>query len=145
MVSIDVLEKQELESAPIVRKLRNRPTVLVVDDEPAIADMLQMLLEDDYEVSTCLCPSQASELARQLQPDLLIVDFMMPNLNGIELLRQLRTQPDPLRVPAVLMTANSSLNYAGFADADIDALQVVILNKPFDNNRLLALLKELYN
>ena len=145
MVSIDVLEKQELESAPIVRKLRNRPTVLVVDDEPAIADMLQMLLEDDYEVSTCFCSRQASEVARQLQPDLLIIDFMMPNMNGIELLRQLRTQPDPLEVPAVLMTANSSLNYVGVADADIDALQAVVLNKPFDNNRLLSLLAELYN
>ena len=124
--------------------IQKRPVVLVVDDEPAITEMLEMLLEEDYEVNICLYPLKAVQQAHFVKPDLLIVDLMMPALNGIDLLHRMRHDPELIQVPAILMTASTSLRQVGINEDELDYLKASILLKPFDNNKLINLMKKLY-
>ena len=119
------------------------PVVLVVDDEPAIAQMLEMLLEEDYQVDTCFYPVNAMAQAQHLKPDLLIIDFMMPRLNGVELLRKLRRQPEMARTPVILMTASTNLQEVGLSPGEAGELNFQVIHKPFDNNKLTALIEQL--
>lgn len=114
------------------------PTILIVDDDLSIAQMLEMLLEDDYAVEICLKSVEALEHARRLQPNLIMVDVMMPHLNGIEVLTQLRK--DSISVPVILMSAGN--NYLGYKAHEIRQLNAYITKKPFNNMQLLELIEQ---
>lgn len=119
------------------------PVVLVIDNEPAIVEMLEILLEEDYKVSVCLNSASAVQQATQLLPDLIIMDVMMPTPNGIQVLKSLRGTPALAEIPVILMTANSRLNTCGLTESDLPGLKATFLKKPFDNYELLDLLKDL--
>lgn len=119
------------------------PVVLVIDNEPAIVEMLEFLLEEDYKVATCLDSARAIQKAAQIRPDLIIMDIMMPAPNGVQVLKCLRRNPDLADVPVVLMTANSRLNNCGISESELPGLKATLINKPFDNYELLDLLKDL--
>ncbi|MDB5079097.1 MAG: diguanylate cyclase [Chloroflexi bacterium] len=119
------------------------PVVLVIDNEPAIVEMLEFLLEDDYNVSTCLNSATAIQQATLIQPDLIIMDVMMPAPNGVQVLKCLRQTPALADVPVILMTANSRLNNCGITESELPALKATFINKPFDNYELLDLMKDL--
>ena len=79
--------------------------VLVVDDEDKIRDIVRRYLEQDgYEVADTNDGESALRLARELQPDIIVLDVMMPGTDGIEVLRKLRGESD---VPVILLTARS--------------------------------------
>ena len=79
--------------------------VLVVDDEDKIRDIVRRYLErDGYEVADTNDGESALRLARELQPDIIVLDVMMPGTDGIEVLRKLRGESD---VPVILLTARS--------------------------------------
>jgi CheY-like chemotaxis protein len=103
--------------------------VLIVEDEEPIAEALEYIVEDHgYEVLIAQHGKQALELLREHHPELIITDLMMPQMNGAELIAEIRAaaecngQPP---VPVVLMTAAGGRYSAGVkADAT--------LPKPFD-------------
>lgn len=108
-------------------------TVLVVEDETSLVDTLRFNLErEGYEVHTAPDGEAGLSLARSVQPDLILLDVMLPALSGTELLRQLRTESD---VPVLLLTARTS---------EIDRVQGLDLGaddyivKPFALAELLA-------
>lgn len=76
--------------------LKTKPTVLIVDDEHLIADTLAEILSDKgFEASAVYNPRHAIERIRELCPDIVITDVLMPGMNGIELAKQVRnTCPD---------------------------------------------------
>ena len=76
--------------------IKRKPTVLIVDDEHLIADTLAEILSDKgYEASAVYNPRQAIEQMRDLRPDIVITDVLMPGMNGIELAKIVRaTCPD---------------------------------------------------
>nr|WP_209903246.1 response regulator transcription factor [Brachybacterium sacelli] len=78
--------------------------VLVVEDEPTIADLLRFPLEMiGWEVTTCGDGLEAVRLARESTPDVLVLDRMLPGIDGVEVLRRLRAlHPE---IPALLLTA----------------------------------------
>jgi two-component system, OmpR family, response regulator ResD len=80
-------------------------TVLVVDDEPTIVEVVGRYLERaGYEVLTAADGPQALRVAERAQPDLIVLDVMLPQLNGIEVMRRLHERPGaPL--PVILLTA----------------------------------------
>src|SRR5215210_4510585 len=79
------------------------PTVLVVEDEPAIADaVVSRLRREGYNARAVGDGRRAVELCRQLRPDLVVLDLMLPGLDGLEVCR--RIQADR-RVPVVMLTA----------------------------------------
>ena len=68
-----------------------KPTILVVEDEPTLVDTLEYnLTRQGYAVSTATDGFKALELARSLRPDLIVLDVMLPGLDGFEICRILR-------------------------------------------------------
>jgi two-component system OmpR family response regulator len=83
------------------------PRLLVVDDEPAIVELLSATLRfAGFDVATARNGSEALDVAASYQPDLLVLDVMMPGLDGFEVVRQLRAKDQ--RVPVLFLTAKDS-------------------------------------
>ena len=86
----------------------NKATVLIVDDERAIRDMVVMVLEK--EGFTCLEASdahKAESIIKQSNPDLLLLDWMMPGLNGVDFTRKLRRTEEAQKLPIIMLTAKT--------------------------------------
>src|SRR4051812_5974995 len=76
-------------TAPSVPKRRRR--VLAIDDEPAMTEWLKMVIEaDGYEVRTALIGTRGEEIFKQWRPDVVVTDLMLPDVDGIALLRRLK-------------------------------------------------------
>jgi CheY-like chemotaxis protein len=81
-------------------------TILVVDDTLTLLDLVRDILEAaDYRVSTCLLAREACPLARRIRPDLIILDIVMPEVSGWDVLDKLRKDPLLRRAPIVICTA----------------------------------------
>jgi two-component system phosphate regulon response regulator PhoB len=82
------------------------PKVLIVEDEEPLIMMLRYNLEaEGYSVDTCMRGDEAELLLREQQPDLLLLDWMLPGLSGIELCRRLRSRAETERLPVIMLTA----------------------------------------
>ncbi len=82
--------------------------ILLVDDDPAILDYLSTALCDEgHEILTCDGGETALELSRQVQPDLMVVDAMMPRIDGYQLLWHLRHDELTKYIPAMMLTSRS--------------------------------------
>ena len=110
--------------------------ILIVDDEPPIIDMLSYNLKRaNYQVVTATDGAEAVVRARQEQPDLIILDLMLPRLDGLEVCRILRRERD---VPIIMLTAR---------DAEVDRVVGLELGaddyvvKPFSVRELMARVK----
>jgi CheY-like chemotaxis protein len=114
-------------------------TILVVDDEYAMVEALSALLEDEgYQVATAANGEEALLcLSDGLTPDAVLLDVMMPKLDGREVLRQLRADPKYSAIPVILMSA-ASVPLSGEPMRD-----TIFLPKPFDLPRLLRVLSSI--
>ncbi len=82
-----------------------RPTVLVVDDEPTIAEIVARYLERaGYRAHVAFDGPQAIEMAARERPDLVVLDLMLPHMDGLEVMRRLR-ETDRDRIAVILLTA----------------------------------------
>jgi CheY-like chemotaxis protein len=82
------------------------PTVLVVDDDQDIRESLaQILVEEGFEVASACNGAEALEAIARRQPDLMLLDLMMPVLNGWEVLEALRASGTRPRIPVVVLSA----------------------------------------
>jgi two-component system response regulator VicR len=107
--------------------------ILVVDDEPPIVDMLSYNLQRaNYEVITARDGEEALVKARQEQPDLIILDLMLPRLDGLEVCRALRRERD---VPIIMLTARDS-EVDRVVGLELGADDYVV--KPFSVRELMA-------
>ena len=89
-------------------KTENGPRVLVVDDEPSIVDAVATSLRyEGFTVDEAMTGRKALAQAQEDPPDLLILDVMLPDLDGLEVTRRLRT--DGVRVPVLFLTARDTL------------------------------------
>lgn len=109
------------------------PRVLVVDDEPAIQRFLQVALSaHGYDVLEADCGEQALDVARTQRPDLIILDLGLPDVDGIEVTRRLRTWST---VPVIILSVRGQ---EGDKIAALDAGADDYVTKPFDSGELLA-------
>ncbi len=114
-------------------------TILVVDDELANAEVLSLILEEEgYRVFTAANGRQGLERVAELRPQLVILDYMMPIMNGATMGATLRADP---KTRDIRILMNSSLNEAavreGFGGYD------AFLRKPYDIDALLHLIARL--
>jgi two-component system phosphate regulon response regulator PhoB len=83
-----------------------RPYILVVEDEDSLATLLQYNLDKEgYQVSQCADGEEALILVDEKQPDLVILDWMLPTVSGIEVCRRLRQRTDTRNLPIIMLTA----------------------------------------
>ncbi len=108
-----------------------RGTVLVIDDDPFIAEFLEQALEDEgYRVLTSV-NGEALALAHSQHPDLILLDIMMPGMDGVEVSKRLRANPTTANIPIVAMSAQDRLEVTVARMPVNDQLP-----KPFDMARL---------
>ncbi|MEZ5511077.1 MAG: response regulator, partial [Gammaproteobacteria bacterium] len=100
-----------------------RDVVLVVDDSPETLGMLNQALDDaGMTVLVALEGLQAVSIARKMQPDVILLDAMMPNLDGFATCRILKREPDLADVPVIFMTGLSDTEHVvkGFEAGGVD-------------------------
>ncbi|HEX2698780.1 MAG TPA: response regulator [Acidimicrobiales bacterium] len=113
-------------------------TVLIADDDPDIREMLALNLElSGYTVSVAENGGRAGELARQLLPDVIVLDVMMPVSDGFSILRNLKQDQATAHIPVVLLTARATDQDAW---AGWQAGATYYMTKPFDPDHLLRFL-----
>lgn len=112
------------------------PSVLVVDDEPSIVQFIGAALEDEgFDVSTAADGRRAVEMVTEDRPDLVVLDMMLPRLNGDGVASELRRLHGD--IPILVITADGS------AREKADRVGAfAYLHKPFDLDRLLTLVRD---
>ncbi len=109
----------------------SRRTILIVDDEPDIRSIAEMALRfgSDWRVLTAAGGAEALEVATREQPDAIVLDVMMPGMDGPATLARLREEARTRRTPVVFFTAKAQpAELRKLTDADVAG----VLSKPFD-------------
>jgi len=87
--------------------MSHTPRIAVVEDEEAISELLRYNLEaEGYQVDTILRGDEAEIHLRENVPDLLVLDWMLPGVSGIELCRRLRQRAETERLPIIMLTSD---------------------------------------
>lgn len=86
------------------------PKILIVDDETINARMLEVTLEDEYETTIAYTGGDAIRLVTEWQPDLLLLDVMMPELSGFEVCRIIKSETASASIPIIFVTALDNLS-----------------------------------
>lgn len=106
----------------------SHPRLLIVDDDPYNIHLLANIFNEDYDISFATNGKKALELALKEKPDLILLDVVMPEMNGYEVCKQLKDNPDTLEIPIIFVTAHSD------ATEEIRGLEigaVDYISKPF--------------
>jgi len=110
--------------------------LLVVDDDPAACDLMVRLCgREGYQVLTARKGDEGLRLARELTPDIIVLDALLPERDGWDLLRELKSDPDLSRIPVVVVTISDERERALALGAS------ELLVKPVDRDRLVAVLR----
>ena len=115
--------------------------ILVVDDEASIADLLaQSLSEEGYDVQKSTQSLRFYDAVRDYRPDLILLDLMMPYLEGEDELRLMQLSPETSNIPVIVVTAKAEVSKDEPTLRQLGVLHIV--RKPFDLNQLLSLVKQ---
>lgn len=114
----------------------NGKTILVADDESHILHVVSLKLSNaGYRVVTARDGQEALELAQQEHPDLIITDYHMPELSGLELCQRLKQDAATANIPAIMLTARGYQLEP--ADTEKNGI-LTMISKPFSPRQLLA-------
>ena len=119
-------------------------SILYAEDESDIRDIAQISLEDigGFTVTYCSNGVDVLEVAKSFIPDLLLLDVMMPEMDGPTTLRELRKIPGFMSIPAIFMTAKIQIN-------EIEEYKLLgavdVISKPFDPMTLADTIKKAWN
>lgn len=111
--------------------------ILVVDDEPEITEIIEAFLDNaGYKVRVENSPLNAVEVARQMKPDLILLDIMMPGTDGYTVCNTIKEDPGLANIPVIFLTGKDSKDDQG------RSFQVggdMFIKKPFSCERLLEI------
>lgn len=114
--------------------------ILIVDDYDDILFLIRLTLESEgYKVKSATNGSSALELAREIRPQLMLMDVMMPGLNGLEITEQLRQEPELSALQILLISANHQITLDEAQKIGADG----IVHKPFNIDYLLSQVRRL--
>ncbi|MDZ7842798.1 MAG: response regulator [Gammaproteobacteria bacterium] len=115
--------------------------ILIAEDEPYIVESLGFVLgQSGYAVSAESDGSAVIQRVRDLAPGVVILDLMLPNRNGFEILKELKNDPDLLAIPVLVLTAKGQNQDRTTADQlGADAF----ITKPFSNREVLSCVRKL--
>jgi DNA-binding response OmpR family regulator len=111
--------------------------VLVIDDEPEITDIVETFLtESGYAVEVENSPASALEKAKKTKPDLVLLDIMMPGLDGYDVCQEFKKDPDLAHIPVIFLTGKDRSDDMG---RSFKAGGDMFIKKPFSCERLLEI------
>ena len=84
-----------------------KPSILVVDDTPENIDVLKGLLSADYKVKASINGEKALSSMEKSKPDLVLLDIMMPGMDGYEVIEIMKSKPALAKIPVIFLTAKS--------------------------------------
>jgi CheY-like chemotaxis protein len=120
--------------------MESRKTILICDDEPALRELIRASVDNGYHFAEASDGVLALELAREVRPDVVILDLMLPRLSGLEVLARLNGDEELRDVPVIVITAwnetRDEVLAAGAAD---------FVTKPFDPEHLKQAVESLAN
>jgi two-component system, OmpR family, alkaline phosphatase synthesis response regulator PhoP len=105
--------------------------ILIIDDEPDIREATQVCLEisKGWSVTTACSSKEGLEMAISEQPDAILLDVMMPDVDGLETFEQMRANPATHHIPIILLTAKAQPDdHRRFTQLEITA----VITKPYD-------------
>jgi DNA-binding response OmpR family regulator len=110
--------------------------VLIADDHAHIRELIRVVLRD-YAVAEAKNGPEALSLAHELRPDVLILDIMLPLLSGLEVLAEIRADPELERVGVIVLTAQPA-----HREEAVEAGADAYFQKPFDPDELVSVVEE---
>lgn len=115
-------------------------TILVIEDDPDILEMMEYLLGDDYNLVLCENGRSGIDKAVEMRPDLILLDIYMAGISGLEVCKAVRDNPETSSIPIIILTAGAlkeevSEGYARGADDYVF--------KPFDPEDLIERIEKL--
>ena len=117
-------------------------TILIVEDDPLMNRMYQKIFKfEQYEVHTAGDGEEGLEKARQIKPKVILLDIMMPKMNGLQVLEKLKADPDTQGIPVVMLT-----NLAGEKDAEAALMKGAIkyiVKSEHDPKQVTSMVKEI--
>ncbi|WP_114286028.1 response regulator transcription factor [Candidatus Halocynthiibacter alkanivorans] len=115
--------------------------VLLIEDEPNIIEAIRFILSrDGWVVETHADGATAAQAVRDKAPDLVVLDVMLPNRSGYDILTELRAEPELAALPVLMLTARGQKKDRELAER-IGASR--FMTKPFSNAEMLAAVREL--
>ena len=114
-----------------------RPRVLMIDDSTAERDLYALMLEGDVQVLTASRGAEGLALAQTERPDAIVLDVMMPEMNGWEVCRRLKSNPATSSIPVVMLTAQDEPN---LVDEAVRLGAATLLTKPCPVEKLTSVL-----
>ncbi|HEY9666006.1 MAG TPA: response regulator [Coleofasciculaceae cyanobacterium] len=116
--------------------------VLVIDDEDGIREIIQICLEAaaGWNVLTAASGSEGLAIAQDEQPDAILLDVMMPDMDGPTTFRQLQANPDTEHIPTILLTAKAKISeQQQFIDLGVTG----VITKPFKAQELVEQIRKI--
>ena len=114
--------------------------ILVIEDEPHISNLVKFILErNGFGVLQAFVGQEGLDMAKREKPDLIILDVMMPNMDGFEVAKKLTKMKETKNIPIIMLSSA-----AQFKDKirGIESGAIDYLTKPFDKEELVAMVKE---
>jgi signal transduction histidine kinase/DNA-binding response OmpR family regulator/ligand-binding sensor domain-containing protein len=128
---LEVIENPEIDGDLI----KDGKSILIVDDNPQIRNYLKQILAPKYLITAAESAEEALAIIRKVQPDLIISDVVMGDMNGVAFCKHIKTDEELKHIPVILLTGGTS-EEVKLKGAEVGADDYI--TKPFDNEYLLA-------
>jgi len=116
--------------------------ILIADDEPEIVDIVRKMLENEYDVVTAYDGEEAYQKAKKEKPNLILLDILMPKLDGWEALKKIKSDEELKDIPVSMLTA-LPLTPEDTRDKPVDKIENYIV-KPFNRTTLLKKIEDIF-
>lgn len=108
--------------------------VMIIDDDPVITGLIEAVLKrDGYDVYMANSGGEGLAMAREVKPNLILMDITMPDMDGYEATKQLKADPALMSIPVIFLTGKSASEDGGRAFATGG---LTYMRKPFSNQQL---------
>jgi putative two-component system response regulator len=133
--------KKQMDGLKKIKKTfsKSKPTVLIVDDEPHIVNLIRLSLQEEYNVIVANSGNEAIHLAEERRPDLVTMDIMMPGMSGFEVVEEMRKFDSTKHIPVIFLSAKDSLKDM---QTGMEAGGDDYMTKPFEPDELNKRVKE---
>jgi CheY-like chemotaxis protein len=116
--------------------------ILLIDDEPDVRQVLQLTLELSYgwQVETAASGWEGIDKAKTLTPDAILLDIMMPDLDGVATLNQLQTYPETQKIPVIFLTAKLETDQKRYTDTQAKAVLSKLIDPLMFGDKVISVL-----